>query len=356
MIGAPLNGQGGIASVEKLLLTHAEVMDVSLRHVASQTDRGLAVKLFIFVLAVYQVAIECLLRRPDVMHLHLSERGSMVRKGFFVLFARIFSIPVLLHSHSAEFDAYYYATSSWTRLLIRWILKRAHLLIALSESWARFFREISPGSEVVVLPNGVQVPEIVPNRKGRAFSTILFLGRMGARKGVPELIQAARRVLALNPGTRFVLAGDGDVENLRNEIAADAVLAPGVEVLGWVSSTKVPTLLQNADVLVLPSHAEGMPMAILEAMAWALPVVATPVGGIPELVREGVSGRIVPVSNPGLLADAITRLVNSEDLRLSLGLTARKRIRDEYSAEAMVRKLRLIYEQLAQPRPSKSRH
>ena len=140
--------------------------------------------------------------------------------------------------------------------------------------------ELSP-SQVVVLPNPVKVPSEVPERGGRDQVQFVHLGRLGTRKGAYDLVNAFGGLPeALRNRARLVLAGDGDVEGVR-KLAAP--FGDRVEVRAWIDTHERDLLLRQSDVFVLPSRAEGLPMALLEAMACGLPSITSPVGGIPDV-------------------------------------------------------------------------
>src|SRR5262249_44985012 len=161
----------------------------------------------------------------------------------------------------------------------------------------------------------------VPDRSRRDRVQFLFLGRMNDTKGAFELLDAYRALpTTCRAATRIVFAGDGQVEEMRQRAAE---IGTDVVVHAWLNPEKRDHLLAVSDVLVLPSHHEGVPMAILEAMANGLPVIATPVGGIPGVIRHGREGLLVQVGNRSALTAALTRMVAEPALRASLGQGAR---------------------------------
>jgi len=151
---------------------------------------------------------------------------------------------------------------------------------------------------------------------------VLMMGRLGERKGTYDLLAAIPQVLARCPHTRFVLAGDGDLERCRALVAAqpwrDRVVIPG-----WTSGDARLRLYREADLFVLPSYNEGLPMGILEAMSFGLPVVSTPVGGIPELVEHGRSGLLVQPGDVPALGDAICDLLSDVNRLAAFGQHAK---------------------------------
>jgi len=196
----------------------------------------------------------------------------------------------------------------------------------------------------VVLPNPVRVPTRVPDRAGRAQVQILHLGRLGRRKGGYDLLNAfAALPEAIRARARLVLAGDGDVEPMR-KLAEP--LGSRVRVLSWIDAHERDRLLAESDVFVLPSHAEGVPMSLLEAMAAGLPCITTPVGGIPDVFTHGVEGLLVPAGDSAQLRAAMSTFIADEAARLAAGKRAYESAR-AFDVHAYARRLADIYQRIA---------
>jgi glycosyltransferase involved in cell wall biosynthesis len=186
------------------------------------------------------------------------------------------------------------------------LLRRARIVIGVSEQLAEAARRAG-ARDARWIPNGVEIPaEVGPEADP---PEILFVGRLSPEKGISELVEATR-------GLNLVVAGDGPLRSL----------VPSA--LGFVPHEEVQRLLARAAVVVLPSHQEGLPMVLLEAMAHGRSVVATPVGGTPSLVEDGRTGLLVPKGDARALREAIERLLADADLRKRLGEAARARVRE----------------------------
>jgi glycosyltransferase involved in cell wall biosynthesis len=201
------------------------------------------------------------------------------------------------------------------------LLRRARVVIAVSEQLAEAARV--GARDVRWIPNGVEIPAEVGAEADPP--EVLFVGRLAPEKGIHELAEAAR-------GLNLVVAGDGPLRPL----------VPGA--LGFVPHEEVERLLARAAAVVLPSHREGLPMALLEAMAHGRAVVATPVGGIPSLVEDGRTGLLVPPGDAGALRAAIDRLLGDPGLRRRLGEAARERVTELCSWERVVDETLAAYE------------
>ena len=198
-------------------------------------------------------------------------------------------------------------------------------------------------ARIAVIGNPVSVPGEVakPEREAR---TVLFLGWLQREKGVFDLVQAMPAVLRAVPQARFVLAGRGDRQALLS-LARSLGVEQALELPGWVEGDRKDQLLRAADVFVLPSYYEGLPVGVMEAMARGIPVVATRVGGIPDLVAHGVSGLLLEPGRPAALAQAIVSVLTDATLRTRLREAAHREVRC-YSTDAVVAELEALYRKL----------
>jgi glycosyltransferase involved in cell wall biosynthesis len=267
-------------------------------------------------------------KRADVIHLHVSQNGSAFRKSILTAIAVAFRKPVIMHAHGSNFHLFYPELPGPARAFVRWAFMKSSRVLVLSKSWKEFYIEklgLSP-DQVVVLSNPVALPATVQERKSSDPVQILYLGQIGERKGSFNLLHAfARLPEEQRRRARLLLAGDGEISEARALIKR-LRLSDSAIALDWVGPVQRDQLLADSHVFVLPSYNEGLPMALLEAMACQLPVITTPVGGIPEVVTDGQNGMLVTPGDIGGLAGAMQLLIEQEDLRLVLGLNARKSV------------------------------
>ncbi|MBW4560914.1 MAG: glycosyltransferase family 4 protein [Mojavia pulchra JT2-VF2] len=327
MVGSSLEQNGGIASFEKLILKHAPT-DIEIQHITSHDEGSIAHRLIIFVKALVKFLWRLIFEQTDIIYLQISEGGNLLRKSIFALIAFIFRKPVLLHAHGAEFHLTYSRLPEWAKQLLSGIFRRCSGLIVLSKTWKDYYvlnLDLNP-QRVFVLPNPAELPVEIPQRMNANQVTLLFCGRVGQRKGTFDLIEAFANLPAEQKNcAKLIIAGDGDIEQGR-KLIEKLNLTEHITFAGWVNSEQRDKLLAKADVFLLPSYNEGLPMAILEAMSWGLPVITTPVGGIPELVVHNENGLLVKPGDIQQLSAAILSLITNEELRLILGKTARERV------------------------------
>jgi glycosyltransferase involved in cell wall biosynthesis len=170
----------------------------------------------------------------------------------------------------------------------------------------------------------------------------VFAGRIGARKGAFELLRAFTRLAPQYPAATLVCAGDGEGDKLK-QLAAELGVADRVECPGWLNAESMAGELRRASIFALPSHNEGVPIALLEAMSHSLPVITTPVGGIPEVVQNDRNGILVTPGDVDAIEVALEKLLRSSAERQRLGAAARATIAERYSLESTIERLAALY-------------
>lgn len=322
MLGPGLNVRGGVSGVERLLLD-ALPDNVHATHIATMVEGGKWTKAVTFAQSLAKLTLQ-LRRHPDVVHIHFASGASNIRKIILARVALARGASVIMHAHGGSYQKHWASMSPAARSITLNTLQSVQRLVVLGEGWKTFFESIGvPRHRIVVLPNPVVLPEIVPSRQLGGKVRFVYFGLITPRKGVFELMEA---VATLSPECRarveFVLAGNGEVSQLR-EHATKLGVQDVVEIREWVDPAERDRLLAAANAFVLPSHTEGLPMSLLEAMAWGLPPICTPVGSIPEYVVNGANGLLIAPGDVSQLAAAIEQLVLQEEDRVHMGRLAR---------------------------------
>ena len=265
------------------------------------------------------------------VHVNMAERLSLVRKSAVVVACRALGLPVVLHLHAAQLHHAYRAFPGWGRALVRWVFSLPQACVVLGRTSADFVvQELKvPPSRVEVVINGVPEPQR-PRRRPGVLRRVLFVGNLSERKGVSTLLQAlAQPALAALP-LRVHIAGGGDVAGYQ-ALAARLGLGQRVHFEGWADQDRIATLLSQADALVLPSHDEGLPLAILEALAHGVAVVCTPVGEIPHVLTDGRNACFVEPGKVDSVADGLARVLADDTLRQALEHNGRALFEQQFS-------------------------
>lgn len=345
MLGTSLDTQGGVAAVVSTLSAGGLFERNGVEYIATHRDGGLFTKLFTALTGWVRFIGGLIGRRVALVHVHMASRASFWRKFLFLLPAFALHVPVVLHLHGAEFREFYGRESSlFVQRLIRFVFERASRVVVLSGGWREWVQDQFPEARVSVVYNPVVLPERTSDAL-RASNTLLFLGRLGERKGTFDLVEALARLVPVYPNVKLWLGGDGVLDEVHARATALGVAAH-VETLGWVRGEAKHDLLARASVYVLPSYNEGLPVSVLEAMAAGLPVVSTPVGGIPEAVVDCVEGYLVQPGDVVALADRLGRLLADTELRSRMGDAARHKVETTFAVERIVPQIEAIYREI----------
>jgi glycosyltransferase involved in cell wall biosynthesis len=344
MVGTDLRGMGGVRAVVQGYLDAGLFERIDCTYVPTHRYGPPWMKAWAAITGWVRVAVQLRRLERPLVHVHLSTHASFWRKSIICLMARLARRPYLLHVHSGFFPDFYGRQSGpLGRWLIRSVFAHAAVLIALSEQWRSWLLEICASARIEVLVNAVALPDLSAVRRGEsAEPTLLFLGDISRSKGVFELVRALARVSAQFPRLKLLCGGVGSVKELR-ALCDELGLADRVSFPGWLGAERKRAELAGATAFVLPSHAEALPMALLEAMSWSLPVITTPVGGIPQVIEHEVNGLLVRPGDIEGTAAAIAQLMREPALRERLGSAARRTIERSYSVDAAVERLIAIY-------------
>jgi glycosyltransferase involved in cell wall biosynthesis len=350
MVGTALEGRGGVAAVVSVLRRQGLFEREGVRYLATHGEGGRGAKALGALAGLWRTVRQCVVAPPAVVHVHAASHASFVRKSIVLLIARRTGCKTVFHLHGGGFRRFALEESGAPmRRWIRHTLEKSSVVIALSDSWAQFVQSFAPRARVTVVPNSVPLPVLAApgaDAVAEIAGRVLFLGRIEAAKGVFDLLAAGARVAPAFPTVHLVFAGDGDVAALRRR-AAELGIAERVECPGWLDAAGRDAELARASVFCLPSHAEGLPMSMLEAMAARKAVLATRVGGIPEALRDGDNGLLVAAGDATALAAALARLLGDDALRARLARRARASIEQHYSTEVVCGQLSAIYRELA---------
>lgn len=346
MLGEALDRPGGVVTVEKATLAIAS-NQLTFRHVPTlPRDRAWLQlgKLVTVSRAVIQMLWCLVTKSVDIVHIHVSMGPSVYRKSMLAGIAMLFGKPVIMHTHGGEFSKQFPTMLRPLRRLVASLLRRSDAVIVLAETWRRFYINVVgvDPKRVVILRNPVTLPSSLPARSTGPPIRFLYLGMLSEPKGAFDLIQAmAALPYEDRQNVHLTMAGHGQIVEA-GKLVADLGLQETVTILGWLDHEARDTLLAEVHGFILPSHFEGLPMALLEAMSWGLAIVATPVGGIPDVVVDGKNGLLVQPGDTAALAAAVKRLTADPVLRQRLGNEARTSV-EPYSAAGYADCLIAIY-------------
>lgn len=283
----------------------------------------------------------------DVLVSFSSGGLSLIEKSVFARMAGRRGIPTLLWIRDGNFMSARPRSALW-RWFARVLLQPATQMLCQGELWREFYSRTLgiPESRCTVIENWLSDESILAIGKDRKYQrsstvTLLYLGWMESAKGAVDLFDAFRSLCSDTsiPAIRVVFAGDGRVRQRLETQSIAAGLGDRISFAGWVDDQQKRRLLREADVFVLPSHAEGLPNALVEAMAAGLPSVVTTVGAIPNIVTHGREGLLVAPRDHRALIAAIRQLSLDENLRRAMGEAAYAMASKRFSVERAVNQL-----------------
>lgn len=343
--------KGGIASVVNGYRGSVLERKYQVSYVESYRDGSKWQKLCKALSGYLAFIRQLLCNRPDIVHIHSSFGPSFYRKMPFIYMSCLFGIPVINHIHGAEFDRFYEKASERKKKRIARVYGKCTRLIVLSEEWKERIAAFVPEERIEVLENYCRLPK-EPYDIGRRPEQVLFMGELGARKGCYDIPAIWAQVLKEVPAARLVMAGDGEMEAVKEAFAKQG-LCSGIVFPGWVQHEEKEKLLRESAVFLFPTYHEGMPMAVLEAMGYGLGIVTTNVGGIPRLIQNGVNGCIEKPKDMQSMARDVIRLLQEPALCGTYGGKARALVERNYSAERHLERLGAVYEAVARSCPAR---
>jgi glycosyltransferase involved in cell wall biosynthesis len=344
MLGTSFQTRGGIASVLQTYRAAGLFDRWPVDFVATHRDGSKLLKLLKAFQAFAAFFALLFRHRRAVLHVHSASRASFWRKSLFMALAMAARWPVIFHLHGGGFATFYDAECGPVRrAIVRFFLDRAACIVVVSHSWSAWMNQVTSNPRVVSISNPVALP--APSDTLREPQVVAFTGKLCEQKGVFELLQAAVGLRRQFPKVRLELAGDGDLDEVERCVSSMG-LASNVRLHGWIGRRRREELLARASIFVLPSHAEGLPVSLLEAMASGCAVVATRVGGIPDVVEDGFNGLLVPAGDSQALEAALARLLADPELVREMGRAARATIANRFTPERTVAQVEELYNDL----------
>lgn len=275
---------------------------------------------------------------PHIIHAHAATIAGYV--GFML--SRKYNLPLICTLHGSDIYVYpHYDLLSMN--ITKKLISEADQLVSVSNALKTEANNIAkPKKEIRVIYNGCDSTTFVCNKEARKHirtefgisehdKVLVFIGRIEENKGVFELLESFKRLHLLHPDLHLMLVGHCPGSNPLDMILPSSKLSERIHVVGKQPHGEISYYLSSADIFILPSYSEGLPMVVLEAMACSLPVIATRVGGIPEAVEEGKSGILIDKKNVDSLTDAIEYLITNGDMALRMGNYGHEVVKHKFS-------------------------
>lgn len=347
MIIPSFEAKGGIASVVSGYRGSELEEKYQISYIETYCDGSKAAKLGKAIASYFRFTKQLIFSKPDLIHIHSSFGASFYRKLPFIYIGSLLHIPIVNHVHGAEWCQFYQNASARSKNVKKKTFKKCDMIIALSEEWKKNLNEVIDAQKIQVV-NNYGFDYSCGLIEERQLETVLFMGFLCERKGCFNIPEICTLVKYRIPDVRFVLAGSGshaDIKEIETLIKKYGI-TENIELPGWIKEKQKDALLKKASLFFLPSYAEGMPMSVLEAMGYGLPIVSSNVGGIPHLVENGKNGYLLDPGDVEGFAKAIVKLLQDPKLRNRMGAESANAIKERFSLKRHTDSIIGIYENL----------
>lgn len=345
MLGNHQSVKGGITSVIQQLLSYDwDSAGVEMNFIPTYIEASVIKKALYYIDAYKNIKKIIKTNKPDIVYIHMSYRGSFYRKYAIHKLCKMNGIPDIIHLHGSEFQKWYNESNGRTQNRIRTMLKECSAFIVLGEKWNAVINSIEPRTNTIVVSNTVHIPNYTVKWNDTKFQ-ILFLGVLIKRKGVEDLIRAVS-LLKENKklgNLHFVIAGTGAEEEYLKKVANEKQVEQWIEFAGWTDGATKEKYLKESQVLVLPSYDEGLPIAVLEAISYGLPIIATDVGDVAAAVKNGQNGFLIQPGDIQELSEKIVWLSSDKDSYTKMSDESKKIACEEFSDEKYFEKIKNCY-------------
>lgn len=341
IIGSDTSVQGGMVSVIKNYLEYGNWKEANIHFVPTYVEKSALGKSIFFLRSLGKIKKTIKKEAIELAHIHVSERGSFWRKAIVLKLCKRRGVKVIFHHHGAEFQLFYSNSSAGIKRRIQKVLAEVDMHIVLSRRLIPMITDIVPQARVKYLYNAVKTYQINPYKEDG--SGILFLGRLGQRKGAYDLLEAIRQLdKELPPKIHFYFCGDGEVDKVKG-LSEEYGLEQRIAHIGWIDGAQKEKIFRNTILNVLPSYNEGLPMTILETMAYGIPNISTAIASIPEVIVNGENGILIEPGDVEALKQVIANCVKDKALRRRMSAQAFARISDSFGLETHIKLLEQYY-------------
>ncbi len=347
MVGNHPSNKGGMTSVIGQIRSKEWTQEgIELTFIPTYFPGNPIKKVLFFGIAYFKILIRFFFNKPDIVHMHMSYKGSFTRKNAIHKLCKLFRVKDIIHLHGSEFEKWYYASKEEKRKKIKRLLSECDRFIVLGEGWKNIVNRIEPAAPVTIINNGIEIPEEMVSWNDTCCQ-VLFLGVLIPRKGLRDLVKAVS--ILKDTGKigilHFVIAGTGEEESVIKNLVKEAGVDDFVSFAGWVSGDKKKELLLKSQVLISTSYNEGLPISILEAASYGLPIVSTDVGDISSVVKNGINGFLFEPGDVDAIIDALKNISCCDRFK-QMSIESRKIIESTFSIELFYRRLMKLYQEL----------
>lgn len=342
MFGTALSVKGGMSSVARNYIDNTGLTGYDIKYIPTYVYSTKPIQILYFIIHYFQIVALLITRQYKIVHLHMTKGGSTIRKGLIAFTSNLLGIKYIIHLHT-NYDDYYKRYPGIFRKFVKWIFKNADYNIALSEDMGSFISEIVPESKITVIGNGVKIPSLNPYNPEN--KNVLFFSVFEKGKGIFDLLRCIKLLDSrISPDIKFHICGAGEEEDaIRKEIESLGI-KHRIGRFGWVDNLDKESVFMDTGIHVLPSYNEGLPMSVIETMAYGIPNISTNIPGMSSVIKDKESGFLIDPGDIEALSNRIEMLINDEGLRRKFSDNSYKFVKANNSIEKMMAKTKAIYD------------
>lgn len=327
---------GGITSVVKSHESGEQWKKFHCRWVETHRDGSAWRKVMYFIGGYIKFLV--LLPFYGIVHIHLSTKISLLRKMVFIKTAKLFKKRIIVHLHCGN-----QLQDQWSEQY-DYAFRTADVVLVLSSWIKNFINNKTKKDNIEICYNACPKAVILNDIPKKKY--ILYVGTIGTDKGYHILIEAFSKIAKQHENWNVKFAGIGEIQEAK-VMAERLGIGKQIEMLGWVAGKEKENLFREASMLCLPSYMEGFPVCVLEAWSYGLPVVSTPVGGIPDVGKDGENIVLFDIGDVDSLSDKLKDLIENESLRKKISLNSRKLAKTIFNEETINNQLNQLYSRMS---------
>ena len=338
-VGPGRSSRGGIAIVINAYFDGLDLNCWRLKRLETQSDRSFVTKNITLIKALVLAPVKIF--NCNIIHIHTASNNSFRRKVYFIVLSRILRRKIILHIHGGGFDEFLKNMSPGKLKFAQKVIQMADVVICLSTKKMTEIGRLISHDNMKIIPNPCVFNPQGIKRDYEKNEKVLFVGWIEEEKGIFDLIKAVSELSSMF----LVVAGKGRISDCQR-LAVELGVNERIEFVGWLSPKDLINIYEDADIFCLPSYVEGIPMALLEAMSYGLPIITCPVGGVPDVVSDNVDALFVEPGAVDSIKDCLVRLQNDHDLKERLGCNAREKVEGYFTIPKISNKINLLYDSL----------
>ncbi|MCM1990504.1 glycosyltransferase family 4 protein [Oceanirhabdus seepicola] len=337
IIAPNINLKGGIATVIREYKQSHILKEFDLKYVSTYSNN----RLIEFSKGLYHYMKMLVKKQIDLVHVHTASKGSFYRKSIFVNITPK-NIPVILHIHGGGFIEFYDTAPIIIKKRVQKVIKRSDKIIVLSEKFKNELidRFDIDNIKIVKVINGIKLNNEKIKLEDKKLQ-VIYLGKLTKNKGIYDLLQIIPKIHAKYPEVKFIIAGDGDIDKVK-EIVISEEINNCTQVVGWIDGETKKKFLIESSILVMPSYFEAFGISIVEAMDYGMAVVATKVGGIPEIIQPNKNGLLFESGDLKEFSQALEKYISDNKARAKVQKNNLVAV-EQYDINNVINQIKEIY-------------